>query len=414
MTASPEFKVLMDNQFKNVKTHARLLSKAMWYEWRMKLQEGLKEGLLKTAEGMDDDDRLLAKQQELLSSVLPDMIKRREALELEHRELEAVAREIADSDPQDLEDARAELVAVDKSLEEKKRKLQQLRRELDESVQDLESLAQQKQQCLEEIKEADKIREECRGWSSEEVNKLKGMFAVFKKTIYRYKSANNYTAKADAIEKKHGWAISSISGTAVTMRYKREIELILDLASLRQKQQQQQQQQKPVSSSTTIQLRYIAETPRPCPPEKEFFLRLMRKAPPPSPRAMLDMVSSAWDKAGAVTEHVRRLNLSFPTSVAVAGESVRVTASVLLVPLQTRVEAVLRLEAAESSGDGGVDVIVTPEARVVYGEQFNAGKMTAFLAERVGRRVDREVRAGWDEAVLELQERLLAMGRQQF
>ncbi|KAL2178754.1 uncharacterized protein P884DRAFT_196911 [Thermothelomyces heterothallicus CBS 202.75] len=178
MTASPEFKVLMDNQFKNVKTHARLLSKAMWYEWRMKLQDGLKEGLLKTAEGMDEDDRLLAKQQELLSSVLPDMVKRLEALELEHQELEAVARELADSDPQDLEDARAELVAVDKSMEEKTRKLRQLRRELDESVQGLESLTQQKQQYLEEIRQADKIREECRGWSSEEVNKHKGMPAT--------------------------------------------------------------------------------------------------------------------------------------------------------------------------------------------------------------------------------------------
>lgn len=164
----------MDNQFKNVKTHARLLSKAMWYEWRMKLQDGLKEGLIKIAEGMDNDDQLLAKQQELLSSALPDMVKRLEALELEHADLEAVARELADCDPQDLEDARAELAAVDKSMEEKTRKLQQLRQELDESVQGLESLTQQKQQYLEEIREADKIREECRGWSAEEIRKHKG------------------------------------------------------------------------------------------------------------------------------------------------------------------------------------------------------------------------------------------------
>jgi kinetochore protein Spc7/SPC105 len=174
MTASPDFKVLMDNQFKNVKTHARLLSKAMWYEWRMKLQDGLKEGLLKTAEGMDNDDRLLMKQQELLSSVLPDMIKRLEELEREHEDLEAVAQELADCDPEDLEDARTQLAALDGSIAEKTRKLAELRRELDESVQDAETLAQQKQQCLEEIREADKIREECRGWSSEEISKLKG------------------------------------------------------------------------------------------------------------------------------------------------------------------------------------------------------------------------------------------------
>ncbi|KAL2158480.1 hypothetical protein VTH06DRAFT_4246 [Thermothelomyces fergusii] len=405
MTASPEFKVLMDNQFKNVKTHARLLSKAMWYEWRMKLQEGLKEGLLKTAEGMDADDRLLTKQEQLLSSVLPDLVRHAEALEAEQRELEAAARELADSDPQDLEDARAELAAVNKSLGEKTGKLRQLRRELDEAAGDLESLARQKQQCLEEIREADKIREECRGWSLEEVNK--------------------YKARTEAIEKEHGWAIASISGLAITMRYRREVELVLDLAPL------QQQQQK---AASPVQLRYVAETPEPCPPEKEFFLgrmrerllRAQREGRPP--RAMLDIVSSAWDRAGAAAEHVRRLGLSFPTSVAVVragqgqgeGESLRVTASVLLAPLQTRVEAVLRLKVAEgpNSGDGdgvGVEVVVAPEARVVYGEPFNAGKMTEFLAGRLGGRLGREVGpAGWDEAVLELRERLLTAGRQQF
>lgn len=174
MTAPPEFRVLMDNQFKNVKTHARLLSKAMWYEWRTKLQDGLREGLLKTAEGMDDDDRLLAKQQELLSSVLPDMVKRLEALEVEQENLEAAAHELADCDPKDLEDARAELAAVDDSIAEKSKTVAELGRELDESVGDIEALTAQKQQCLAEIREADKIREECRGWSSTEISKLKG------------------------------------------------------------------------------------------------------------------------------------------------------------------------------------------------------------------------------------------------
>ncbi|KAK4132583.1 Spc7-domain-containing protein [Trichocladium antarcticum] len=174
MTAPPEFRVLMDNQFKNVKTHARLLSKAMWYEWRTKLQDGLREGLLKTAEGMDDDDRLLARQQELLSSALPDMVKRLEALEVEQENLEAAAHELADCDPKDLEDARAELAVVDDGIAEKSKTVAELGRELDESVGDIEALTAQKQQCLAEIREADKIREECRGWSSTEISKLKG------------------------------------------------------------------------------------------------------------------------------------------------------------------------------------------------------------------------------------------------
>ncbi|KAK3310438.1 uncharacterized protein B0T15DRAFT_564435 [Chaetomium strumarium] len=403
MTASPEFKVLMDNQFKNVKTHARLLSKAMWYEWRMKLQDGLKEGLLKTAEGMENDDRLLAKQQELLVSVLPGMVKRLEALEREREDLETVAEELADCDPKDLEDARDELVAVDKSIAEKARKLEELRRELEESAEEVDSLAQQKQRYWEEIKQADKIREECRGWSSAEINKLK--------------------AQTDAIEKQYGWAISSISDTTITMRYKREIELVFDVRSLQQAQRQQHQQR-----NTSIDVRYVAETPCHCSPEKEFFLRHIREhirshaKSATRPSRLLRMVSSAWDKAEAVTEHIRRLNLSFPSSVAFAsddGNSVLVTASVLLVPLQTRLEVILNLSAKNGGGDDdddddGLEVVVTPEAKVVYGEQFNTVKTRELLAGRIGGVVgkDGEKKMAWDEAVLELYGRLLAKGKQ--
>lgn len=176
MTASPEFKVLMDNQFKNVKSHARLLSKAMWYEWRMKLQEGLREGLVKIAEGMDDDEKLITKQQKLLSAVLPATLKKFEALTEEHEDLEASARELAECDPEELQATRGELSSLGSDIQEKTRRIEELRRQLEESESGIELLAKQKQQCLDEIKEADKVREECRGWSSTEINGLKGMF----------------------------------------------------------------------------------------------------------------------------------------------------------------------------------------------------------------------------------------------
>ena len=164
----------MDSQFKNVKSHARLLSKAMWYEWRMKLQEGLKEGLDRIAEGMDDDDKVLRRQQDLLDSVLPDMIKYFESLESEHEDLEEVAKELEDCDPEELQNARKDLVSMDQAIEERKRKIEELRAQIEASQTSADSLAKQKQQYLEEIQEADKTREECRGWSSTEVSAIKG------------------------------------------------------------------------------------------------------------------------------------------------------------------------------------------------------------------------------------------------
>jgi kinetochore protein Spc7/SPC105 len=211
------------------------------------------------------------------------------------------------------------------------------------------------------------------------------------------------------------------------MRYKREIELVFDVRSLRQQQQQRQHQQQ--QRNTSIDLRYVAETTAAsrCSPEKEFFLRHIREhvrahaKSATRPSRLLRMVSSAWDKAEAVTEHIRRLNLSFPSSVAFSPEDgdavVRVTASVLLVPLQTRLEVILNLSAKDGGDDDGLEVVVTPEARVVYGEPFNTAKTRELLAGRIGGSVvsgkDGETKKmGWDEAVLESYGRLLAKGKQ--
>ena len=174
ISASPEFRVLMDNQFKNVKSHARLLSKAMWYEWRMKLQDSLKEGLLKTRETLANDDALFSEQQRLLDSGLPAFVEYLEALQQEQNDLETAARELADCDPEELQAARSELTAIDEELEAKKAKIAELRAELERTDSSIGDAKASKQASLEEIQAAEKIREECRGWSSEEISSLKG------------------------------------------------------------------------------------------------------------------------------------------------------------------------------------------------------------------------------------------------
>lgn len=177
MTATPEFKSLMDNQFKNVKTHARLLSKAMWYEWRMKLQDGLKEGLVKISEGMVADGELLQKQQTLLDSLLPRLVQQFTSLTTEHDDLETMAQELADCDPEDLLSARTELIHLDSDIEVKKREIEQLRKQLTAAESDINTAAQSKKSCLTDIEEAEREREECRGWTSNEISGLKGQSA---------------------------------------------------------------------------------------------------------------------------------------------------------------------------------------------------------------------------------------------
>jgi len=177
ISATPDMKIIMDNQLKNVKTHARLLSKATWYDWRMTLLGTLKEGLIKTAEGMIQDEENLDEQQNLLQRVLPQLLEEAEALRLEEADYKLAAEELTNCDPNELNNARQHLVNVDADLVAKKKLLADLQKQLQGKEAELILDQQRKQQCHEDIREADKVREECRGWTSTEVSGLKGCYS---------------------------------------------------------------------------------------------------------------------------------------------------------------------------------------------------------------------------------------------
>ncbi|KAI5467379.1 hypothetical protein BGZ63DRAFT_371089 [Mariannaea sp. PMI_226] len=388
MAATPEVKALMDNQFKNVKTHARLLSKAMWYEWRMKLQDGLKEGLLRIDEGMEADKELLQQQETLLGSVMPALQARYDSLAEESSNLEEIERELADCDPSELEAAREELSFLDNDIEHKKKLIARLREECDTWDADVESLTAQKKQYIEDINESEKIREECRGWTSTEVNALK--------------------ARAEAIEKKHGWSVMGTSGTMLSMAYRREVEIMFDMASFKKR-----------GPNSKIELWYIADTrdrdPLPRSAEREFFLECIREHVHALPQSrtetsqVLHTVAAAWDKANQVSAWITRLNATFPTVVRKTSESsVAVTTSLLLVPLETKVEATLHLHG--HSEPDGLGVSIETEAKVVYGEHFNVAKVGEFLATRIGKEIG-EMDEEWSDIMVELHARLIARGR---
>lgn len=174
VTARPDIRLLMDNQFRNVKTHARLLSKAMWYEWRMKLLEGLKEGLDRHVEEMQADDSLLSEQEAILQGVVPELVKKRALLGSEASRMQEIVDEMENIDPNELRMARERLAKVDAEIERKKRQLEEMQEELQNKNGTIEAGAELKTEFLEQIREAERVREECRGWSIKEVNALKG------------------------------------------------------------------------------------------------------------------------------------------------------------------------------------------------------------------------------------------------
>jgi kinetochore protein Spc7/SPC105 len=141
----------------------------------MTLLGTLKEGLFKTAEGMISDEELLDQQQALLESVLPQLIQQAEQLQREEADLQSAAEEIANCDQEELSEARQQLITADADIDAKKRLIAELHKQLQGKEAAIEAGNEKKQTYLEEIREAEKIREECRGWTSSEISALKGM-----------------------------------------------------------------------------------------------------------------------------------------------------------------------------------------------------------------------------------------------
>jgi kinetochore protein Spc7/SPC105 len=208
------------------------------------------------------------------------------------------------------------------------------------------------------------------------------------------------------------------------MTYRREIELVFEASAFQttpeQKGKRGRKSTNNSSNAPAIDLWYIAATrehdPRPLTPEKEFYLECIRdhlRAQQPHTTTvsrMLGVVRATWDQANQVAHHVRLLNISFPTAVVKTSDSsVAVRSTMLLVPLQTKVEVAIDLK--HSSSAVGVDVAVQASATIVYGEQFKPDMMAKFLETRLGGSTVSQQIDGkgidWSTVVLELHRKLL-------
>jgi kinetochore protein Spc7/SPC105 len=179
IAAPPELRAIMDNQFKNIKVHARGESKATWYEWRSKLFDGLKTGLLNIHEGFIQDDQLLGNQEKLLAEHVPALVERYDALKATADTLQAHADAIANSDQDELRQARKDLASKEEEILIKKNRLAELQEALKEQQRVIEAAQERKTEYIAEIKEAERVANENRGWTYEEVKAAKGRTSFF-------------------------------------------------------------------------------------------------------------------------------------------------------------------------------------------------------------------------------------------
>ncbi|KAJ4362170.1 hypothetical protein N0V95_001518 [Ascochyta clinopodiicola] len=392
LTAPPDQRVVMDNQFKNLRTNARLEARGEWYAWRSTLLGTLKGSLLSTLESFTHDEAHLLNQERLLDVVLPPLIEKQEQLSAEQKQLQQRHDELNSCDREELEQTRENLTATDAALQAKRELLMQLQQELADKEARIDAVKERKVECLDEIKAAERVREECRGWSSTEVRDLK--------------------AKVAALETAHGWSITSASSTSITMTHLSDLELYF------------QPQCFSTGSSTpngSISLAYIGDSaqprPRPLTTSKRFFLQLIRAQLHCIPQgqtsisAVLALVKNGWSTALAVAEGVRWLEHSYVTEESIlSDERMGVQADMLLPGLQTKVRVSFEIGVELSATGAATDVGV--KADVVYGEKYGEEKMGAFLRDFCGAvvRPERDMTV-WADGLLDLALRLKKTGR---
>jgi kinetochore protein Spc7/SPC105 len=179
LAAPPDQRAVMDKQFLNARANARLDARGEWYSWRSTLLGTLKASLLSTLEDFKHDDASLSNQERLLDVVLPPLVEKQEQLSAEQKLLQQRHDELNSCDREELEQTRENLIATDAELQAKRELLMQLQQELADKEARIDAVKERKVECLAEIKAAERVREECRGWSTTEVRDLKGILNPF-------------------------------------------------------------------------------------------------------------------------------------------------------------------------------------------------------------------------------------------
>ncbi|KAF7594777.1 hypothetical protein BBP40_008280 [Aspergillus hancockii] len=373
MTAPADIRLLMDNQFRNVKTHARLLSKATWYEWRMKLLEGLKDGLNRHVEEMKGDDKLLLKHEALLGDVVPALVEKHSSLEEQATSLQELADEIESCDQDELRSAREKLSSVEEEIALKKKQLEELQTEAQEKTDTIEAGAELKAEYVAQIQEAEKVKEECRGWSAKEISELK-------ESVHK-------------VERQTGWSIisatpsNSPAGPLVTMSYRHQLQLSFHPGAF--SMPNGNNQPPAPDDKPPIELRYsphdgtksIVPAPQLSPIGMLVLKSLQNELPTIrqseiSPKQILRFLAQAWDLVLSLEEETRMLGFCGVTRLKLS--EVEGKPSLRARCMLLEVSAGKVSSKAQNSGSRRIDVDFAVKARV---QKENAGEVGVMKLE---------------------------------
>ncbi|KAM0702084.1 hypothetical protein Q7P35_010994 [Cladosporium inversicolor] len=403
MSATSDRKMAIDAQLRDMKTHARMRSKEMWYGWRSQLLDELMHVLQGIAEGLLKDDETLQAREEILSQVLPQMIQKQASLQQDAEQLEVEASATSDEEKEELEAARARITSVEAELAEKRRILEELQYDVNEQEEIGENLRETKDEFTAAIKEAERVRESYRTISVDEINALKGEFSTSLPTCKQL--ANRFADSVKSLEDTYRWSITTATSSppTVTMTYKSSLQLFFHPSAFRTPGQEAS-----TRPNAPIGLTYTGTT-QPLPTTVRFFLQLLRASLHALPQcttkvsSLLHFVSSGWTTALAVAESERRLAIEGLTDTRIVSDERLSIASLILLP-KTKTKVRISFDILAAIGEGlALSESVEVDVRVVYGETLNEKKLKEVLQGNVSGGVD-----GWEGAVREVKAMLLS------
>lgn len=313
MYAPTDMKGLMDSQFKNVKEHARLLARSVWYDWRNGLTCNVKLGLEGNLEGLRKDDETLTEQMKLLKPVVPELKRKWQETKDRLEKLQDIKRRIDNDDPKELEEARNDLKATKERIEVVRKDLEKKSAELEKMKTKIAIQDEKKAELKASIEEAERIKELNRGWSNEEVRAWKD--------------------RCEELQKSSGWSLPTVLPDGrLDMLFRHELRLVLD----------PNQKTAPIVEYTP------SENPKPSDPplirevERTFFINGLKTKlqNQRDPKGIVKTTADYWKTARQVFSNIESLRARHYTiaTIGKGGADLGVQATVIIAELRSKME----------------------------------------------------------------------------
>lgn len=396
LDARPDIKTVMDNQFRNGKTNARLQSKEGWYSWRSQLVDGLQSGLQGIQSDMEKDKQTLTEQQKSLDGVLPGLVSKKERLQQQLQDLRRRLHDFESNNHEALMSKRRQLVDIDREVLRRSDVVNELQQQMQEKDEVLSQAAELRQEMNDQINEALRVQEEQRRWPAKDVASLK--------------------QRVDELEQKAGWKLLTAEedtdepsefGVALTMRYQNELRLFFYPTAFQPKsdtgRRRSGRNSRSVSGpSVPISLVYSpdeddGEKPKTLSNELRFFLQLLQSQlhgyammPKGSTtcQQVLKTVSEGWSLAQKVTNEICQLNSAGIVRVSIQGDEKLGAKLMLMQPDRSRVDIDFTLTVLPLN-DGEYSVTTSVTATPIYGPATHV--MDASKIRKIQHALSKEV-----------------------